>query len=312
MGMLFKILVVTQSKDVTVDYLISTYSDYIYWFRINVDQLDDYQIQVTNEGVILAKGNIWSISSSCIDAVYYRKISLPDLSSYESHYIPMMQRDIMNFIEGIVETFDKPCITKPSILRKAENKIVQLNIASSLGFQIPQSLITNDEVSAYQFCQEKTSIVKPLSTGRVKVPGGWEIIQTNVVNREHAVSGLSHAPSYFQTYVEKSEGEYRVTIVGRTVYAVRIDSSNTIDWRRKNAENFYQTVEIPIHIIELCYRLMDELKITFGAFDFIKMGDEYYFLEVNPNGQWLWLEEKVGIPISQSIINQLIKDVHLT
>ncbi|MNJ78669.1 hypothetical protein D3C77_764810 [compost metagenome] len=51
---------------------------------------------------------------------------------------------------------------------------------------------------------------------------------------------------------------------------------------------------------------MKSLQIDFGAFDFIKSGDDFYFLEVNPNGQWLWLEVNLGISNSSSII-QLLK-----
>lgn len=114
-------------------------------------------------------------------------------------------------------------------------------------------------------------------------------------------------PSYFQKYIGKEGGEYRITIIGREVFSVRIDSSNPIDWRKSDSINQYNKVEIPQHILTSCFNLMEELSIPFGAFDFIQSGSEFYFLEVNPNGQWLWLEEQLGLPISRSIVDYLQK-----
>lgn len=37
---------------------------------------------------------------------------------------------------------------------------------------------------------------------------------------------------------------------------------------------------------------MDETGYRFGRFDFIRKDGELWFLELNPNGQWAWLDEK--------------------
>ena len=37
---------------------------------------------------------------------------------------------------------------------------------------------------------------------------------------------------------------------------------------------------------------MDETGYRFGRFDFIRKNGELWFLELNPNGQWAWLDEK--------------------
>jgi len=45
--------------------------------------------------------------------------------------------------------------------------------------------------------------------------------------------------------------------------------------------------------------------MEFGCFDFIVNNDEWYFLEMNSNGQWAWLEFETGSPISQEIVEYL-------
>ena len=52
---------------------------------------------------------------------------------------------------------------------------------------------------------------------------------------------------------------------------------------------------------------MRDFELKFGAFDFIvNKSDEWIFLEINPNGQWLWLEKILDIPISECIFKYLI------
>ncbi|MEJ2669125.1 MAG: MvdD family ATP-grasp ribosomal peptide maturase, partial [Gammaproteobacteria bacterium] len=52
---------------------------------------------------------------------------------------------------------------------------------------------------------------------------------------------------------------------------------------------------------------MDLLGLNFGCIDMILTpDDEFVFLEVNPNGQWLWVEHSLGCNISGAIADKLI------
>ncbi|MGF7047618.1 glutathione synthase/RimK-type ligase-like ATP-grasp enzyme [Paenibacillus sp. DS2015] len=301
-----KVLVITQSEDQTVDYLMKTYGSEIQWYRLDVNRLDQYHIQIQNDRIHITN-EVESISDDEITGLYYRKVAFPDLNSFENQYIPFMQKEIMSLVEGIAETVGYSCLSRPSVLRRSENKIVQLKSAERVKFNLARTLITNDNISAERFSLEQSTIVKPISTGRFMGPDGWRYIQTNMVDYTNSFDGLSMAPAYFQEYIGKLDGEYRVTIIERTVHAVRIDSNHAVDWRKKDAINKYSYVELPYRLIKQCFDLMDDLDLSFGAFDFIKVGDEYMFLEINPNGQWLWLEQALGIPISRSIVTFLQK-----
>ena len=53
---------------------------------------------------------------------------------------------------------------------------------------------------------------------------------------------------------------------------------------------------------------MEDFNLYFGAFDFVvNKQNEWIFLEVNPNGQWMWLEKALDIPISQHIFRYLVE-----
>lgn len=62
----------------------------------------------------------------------------------------------------------------------------------------------------------------------------------------------------------------------------------------------------------MCLALTRKLNLQFGAIDFVETPTgEFIFLEINPNGQWAWIEEQTGMPISETIAKQLI-DEHLS
>ena len=99
-----------------------------------------------------------------------------------------------------------------------------------------------------------------------------------------------------------------LTIVQEKIFAVRINTINQIDWRMDYIHHQYTVISCPIYIQEQCKKMMRDMEINFGAFDYIVTpDDEWFFLEVNPNGQWLWLELNQKINISEEIVNYLLE-----
>jgi len=302
-----KILIFTSSIDYTVDYIISMYSDTVDFYRVNVDMLQFYTINV-NETIWTISTQNWSINSSEIYSIYYRKPRLPDLSEYEIQYINMIKKDIIALIEGLVNSFEGFVLTRPYILHNCENKVSQLQKAKKLFLDVPKSLITNVAIDANRFI-ENVSIIKPLTTGKIIFDNKVEIFQTNLINKLDS-DDIRLTPIYLQEYIEKSY-EVRATFVGSIVFCVKINSSNKVDWRDEKAINEYEVINMPLDILNKCICLMHLFNINFGAFDFIvdKNGN-WIFLEVNPNGQWLWLEEELDLNISGKIIDLLKEDLN--
>ena len=257
----------------------------------------------------IEKGS-WSIIRECfritsedVYSIYYRKPMLPDLSLYDTQYHLMIQRDIISVINGIVDSFSGCVLTKPSILRKTENKIYQLIYAGENGWDVPQSYIGNSSRDCIKY-EQSASIIKPITTGKTHGKNGWELYQTNIfkgINEDIALT-----PVYLQNYIPK-QFEVRLTIVGKEVYPIRIDTENQIDWRADYPNHKYTQIVCPSDIIAKCYKMMDDFNLVFGAFDFIVTPENrWIFLEVNPNGQWLWLEQSLELDIPQKIVEYLI------
>ncbi|WP_458411474.1 hypothetical protein ACNQFZ_11425 [Schinkia sp. CFF1] len=299
------LLLITHSQDSTVSY-IEKNNPTLFLFRLNVDQIDSYHINISHKGSSI-RTNQWEISLEDVHGVYYRKTVYPDLSKYDLEIRSLVAKELFSLVEGLAETYGKRCLSRPSVLKRAENKIVQLQLARDLGFRLPLSLVTNHDQSAQAFVAPQSSIVKPLATGKLVTTKGNFIIQTNIIPPNHPPVQLSHCPSYFQAFVPK-DYELRITIIDRQVFAVRIDAGNDIDWRKSYNSNTYQIVDIPEEITSKCISMMEALQLHFGAFDFIVSDGDYYFLEVNPNGQWLWLEQELNLHISNAIIQYLVQE----
>lgn len=154
-GLVKKILIITSSIDYTVDYLIEKYSNYVHIYRFNVDLLVSYSVNISDTSNVIIACETWDFNIEDINAIYYRKPMIPDLKEYQVEYRQMISKDIISLINGIVDSFNKKVLSKPSTLRKSENKIFQLIKANEVGFKIPRSLISNDNKSCKSFLKIK-------------------------------------------------------------------------------------------------------------------------------------------------------------
>ncbi len=300
-----KILVITSSIDVTVDYIINKYQS-VTFYRFNVDWFSQYKIYIGGTVGWEISSEYWDVSISPlnIQSIYYRKPMFPDLQEFDKVYWPMITKDIQSVITGLADSFKKTVLSRPSILAKTENKVFQLMYAIQNGLAIPVSFIGNINADFTRFCSG-TSIIKPISIGKVFTENGCELYQTSMLGKIE--SDISLTPVYLQEYVHKSY-EVRLTIIDNHMFPVRIDCDNKVDWRRDYSSHQYSLVEAPVSIVKSCLRMLQDFGLVYGAFDFIvDESGKWIFLEVNPNGQWLWLEQILQIDISKYIVNYLVK-----
>ncbi|MCG8395012.1 MAG: hypothetical protein MI745_18215, partial [Pseudomonadales bacterium] len=158
-------------------------------------------------------------------------------------------------------------------------------------------------------------IVKTLSSFAVYEQGEQKVMFTNTVSDadlEHLES-LQYGPCTFQENVPKAF-ELRVTIIGDKVFAASIDSQQSAktvtDWRRDGIGLIqdWQPYDLPIDIEQKLLRLMHRLRLNYGAADFVVTPDgRHVFLEVNPAGEFFWLEKfSPHFPLSAAIADRLL------
>jgi glutathione synthase/RimK-type ligase-like ATP-grasp enzyme len=201
-------------------------------------------------------------------------------------------------------------------IRHAENKQLQLQVARELGLEIPRTLITNDPAAVIEFAKscENGIITKMLSSFAVYENGRETVVFTNPVKPEDLedLSGLRLCPMTFQEAVPKAL-ELRVTVVGQNVFSASIASQSSEraahDWRRDGVALLeeWKHYDLPEDIKGRLLRLMDYFGLNYGAIDIIVTPDNrHIFLEVNPAGEFFWLERCPGLPISKALAEVLL------
>lgn len=201
-------------------------------------------------------------------------------------------------------------------IRRAENKQLQLQVARELGLDTPRTLTTNDPAAVGAFAAECEGgmVTKMLSSFAVHEGGRELVVFTNPVRPEDLadLSGLSLCPATFQEAIPKAL-ELRATVVGQRVMTASIDSQSsgraTHDWRRDGVRMIadWQPYELPREVEEKILRLLDYFVLNYGAVDLIVTPDgRHVFLEVNPVGEFFWLEQHPGLPISDAIADVLL------
>src|ERR1044072_4887780 len=196
-------------------------------------------------------------------------------------------------------------------IRHADNKQLQLQVARSLGLDIPRTLTTNDPAAVRNFAAECEGgmVTKMLSSFAVYEGGRELVVFTNPVGPEDLadLTGLSLCPATFQEAVPKAL-ELRATVVGNRVMTASIDSQSSEraanDWRRDGLRIIedWRPYDLPREVEERLMPLSDYFVLNYGAVDLIVTPEgRHVFLEVNPVGEFFWLERYAGAPVSDAI-----------
>ena len=209
-------------------------------------------------------------------------------------------------------------VGQPLKLRRAEVKILQLTAASKAGLTTPTTLISNDPGRATTFVEalgDTDCAVKPLIATRVDGEDGARLPLTTILPRGHSLDAVAVAPNIFQPYIEKAY-ELRCVVMGDRIFAAKLDSqahaSTRTDWRAgavEDEEIRWEVSDLPEGVQAGLHRLMRSFDINFASIDLIVTPDgEYVFLDLNPNGQWLWLEEELGLPLVAGMADLLTSE----
>lgn len=194
---------------------------------------------------------------------------------------------------------------------RAEHKVVQLQAARAVGLMLPPSLVTNDPIAVRAFAEEHTRIVaKMLVPLSQTMDGSGAFVYTSAVDEADLAAlvaspaSLQAAPMIFQQRIDKVL-EVRAVVVGKRVFAAST-SAGALDWRLGTG-GAWRIHPLPRSLERACVRLVAQLGLVMGALDFLVDADgTHWFLEINPAGEWGWLEKDLGLPIAGAIAQALV------
>lgn len=210
-------------------------------------------------------------------------------------------------IGGLWQMLDARWVNDPARDEAAHRKALQLQVAGALGLSVPKTLITNDPTELRAFLASRSDgarvIYKPLSATTQE----WRETRVLGPAELNYIEALHHAPVIFQDYVPGVD--VRVTIVGERVFAAAIDATTApypIDFRMNMDRVAVRATQLPAEIEVGLLALMRRLGLDYGAIDLRRDADgNFWFLEINPAGQWLFVEYATGQPIARALAEHL-------
>jgi glutathione synthase/RimK-type ligase-like ATP-grasp enzyme len=226
-----------------------------------------------------------------------------------SHHDPYVDREARTFLAGLWHGMAWSWVNDPSAVAQANNKAWQLKAASEIGLDIPVTLVTNDVERIHEAFRSASVIVKTIGGAAIDRAGTRQHLYSQVLSlAELDPAAVKAAPCIFQEQA-KPGMDVRVTVAGDHVFATDIVApADPVDWRAAPPEAVtYRPADLPAEVAGLCVELCRSAGLAYGAFDFVRQpGGRHVFLEVNPSGQWGWIEHATGQPITSAIVDALV------
>ncbi len=316
------VLIVTNKGDYTADFLIlGLKASGIKFIRFNTEDFPDKVELILAIGGDNPFGRLKiygdEIELSEIRSVWYRRPfpCKPSEDITEDAAREFIVAEGQAALDGLWRLLNCVWVSHPDKLKIAEAKILQLKMAYDIGFIIPPTIITNssDAAKDFYYAHHQEVIYKPQRWSKITNEDRVSLIYTNVIDEHHIqqIDAVKYAPSLFQPYISKRV-EIRVVVVDQNVFAVELHSQDMPearqDWRRVNSTKIqHKPHQLPDDVQQKCITMVDAFGLKFSSMDFILTPDnQYVFLELNPNGQWAWIQQTCPeIKIREALIQLL-------
>ena len=215
----------------------------------------------------------------------------------------LVDRDTRATLLGILATeFSGRYVSDPEATRAAENKLVQLRAARQAGFDVPETLVSSDpaRIRTFWHRHDRRVVVKTLCGS----PG--KAFMTGHLTEELLVdAALRLSPAIYQELVP-GDRHIRVNVFGDRVVAALI-TTDRLDWRYPldcRAEPY----DVPDSLADQLRRVLELVGLRMGVFDLKLLDDRFVWLEVNPQGQFLWLEGLCGLNLTEAFVDFLCEE----
>ncbi|MDQ8755939.1 hypothetical protein RCO27_06825 [Sphingosinicella sp. LHD-64] len=298
------ILVISSANDqhATLAYFVLCERGYqvSFWCPSDIPVFDQASIYIENSTIKLHSGRRQLKPYKTILFRKYAKPQPPDGLHPTDRLIA--EREFGHFFDGFLDAIPKDTFwANQPISLLTSNKVSQLRAAIDVGLKIPPTLISCDSRDIREFvasARGRGVILKSFAPALWENSHGGKVAaMTAEVNKEVLANdiALTSSPAIYQHLIPKSY-EIRVTIFGSHATFVKLDSQHddisSLDWRMGGSDLPIEPMAPDERLREACARVMERLNLAFGCFDFIvdKEG-QTVFLEVNPAGQFLWMEE---------------------
>jgi glutathione synthase/RimK-type ligase-like ATP-grasp enzyme len=310
-----RVLILASRYDFSCDYVVSSLRSMgVPYFRLNTEDLPLFEL-ILDPVVPVLRGVspelTFEIGGDHLASLYFRQPTfLREASLSVRAPTEQFQRAQWAAFMRTLMTFDR-CfwVNHPARTYEAEHKAMQLRVAAAVGFDVPRTRVSNSAAAIGLVANGSDRVaVKGLDTVLVRDGRTETFGYTNLLRpAEITLHNLKSAPMIIQQgFVEKLD--LRVTVVQDLVWCAAVTVKGRFivgDWRLAKTDAEFGEFSLPPEIMRRCVSLTRRLGLQFGAIDLAFSDGKFYFLEINPTGEWAWLQAGLGFPIADAIAETL-------
>jgi glutathione synthase/RimK-type ligase-like ATP-grasp enzyme len=248
-----------------------------------------------------------SIDLAGVRAVWWRRpqpFTLP-AEMRDEHHRRFAVSEAATAFHGLYQSLDAAWINRPECDAVAAHKPYQLTIAQQIGLEIPPTLMTNDPEAARAFWSEYEGEV--IYKQFVALPETWRETRRLGQAEQDIAATIEATPVIFQRHIP-AVADLRVIAIGDQLFAAGTDvrGASYPQDVRMNLDARYTPHELPEDVAERLRTLMRRLDLVYGAIDLRLTPDgRYVFLEINPAGQFLYIENDTGQKMAAALARAL-------
>ena len=217
----------------------------------------------------------------------------------------LSRRSFLSLVGSLARISACEWLTPLDRLLAAEDKLLQLRVATGLGLAVPETIVTSDPAAAADALGDEF-VVKPLAGGYFVSPEGPQAVYASVLRRAEALElDFAAAPFLAQRKLEV-DVHLRIVTVGKRAWVCDLDASNLpVDWRRDQKAHFSWKVADDKVVADSALAMSNALVVGYSSQDWVRRGNDLHFLDLNPGGQWLFLPDEVASSVTGAIATYL-------
>jgi hypothetical protein len=264
-----------------------------------IDHVHDAQLRTVGGEVI---------TLADVGTVWWRRPRRPaDQPEVDEKTKTFIQGEWDHFIDGLEAYSAVRWVNQPTAHRLAARKPGQLIAAQAEGLRVPRTRITNDPEVVRHFAALGFPLIhKRIGISPEPLAGTKPLLGSDFDRLEL----LCNCPAIFQERID-ARFDIRVTVIGPDLHAAEIDSqagASPLDWRFDHTVAFRPHALDPTVAAQLAATVR-RLGLLYAAIDLrLTPQGEYVFLEVNPGGQFLFVEFLAQLPLSEHMATFLARD----
>jgi hypothetical protein len=255
------------------------------YLRTSLDVWSSQRVEWVADGTLRLTDNnfTWSIHPGT--SVWWRRPGRFENPSLSIRELELARDEAALILPGALDAAGVRWIDQPWTMARARNRLVQLKLAHSLGIRFPETVVTNSVQAAAEFATSGDAVAKTISSG----PGLAPFVETFA---SQDIGLVANAPVLLQQLV-KSEADWRLVTVGMECFAWRRGrkAEDPTDWRANDPSGSeFRPAPVSLFPNKAATLIQDGLGLSFSVQDWVETSGEFSFLEVNPQGQWLFLD----------------------